>query len=268
MDDDQFVSSDDGDDVGDDVGDDAGDDVGDDDTAENTNSNDAAGDAADDVAADQGVTVNTDEVDFITLNVDREVLSRAPSFAQEDLGDDDNVAMDLDTNLTTFWANEVAALPQTGATGDLSTLVRIDNVDDHQLVNANGDDIGDVEDIILDSNGAAKWVIWAAGGFLDIGEQLVPVPFNQLSWEERGEGEQDAFVLNVSDDDADDNILQNVPTLDEIPDTSVEGWDADFDTFWSSVNLESLDDDLTGDDNGNDAGNDNANDNGDDDIDY
>lgn len=186
------------------------------------------------VNQDLNAAAETDEVTELTSDeivylgsVDS--LRNSPSFAEEDLGEG-MLAEELDTELSSFWSNEVASLPQTGAD---ASLMRLDQVDDIQLVDASGEDIGDVEDMILDPEaGNITYVVWASGGFLDIGEDLVLVPFEKLSWEMEADGEVSHFILN-----ADQETLQGAPHiagLDDL-DTTVEGWDEEVQNFWMNV---------------------------------
>jgi hypothetical protein len=57
------------------------------------------------------------------------------------------------------------------------------------------------------------------------GEHLVPVPLSMFQWD----GAMQAFVLNV-----DTAMLQSAPsfTNGQIPDTTMSGWDSQFQSFW------------------------------------
>jgi sporulation protein YlmC with PRC-barrel domain len=169
-----------------------------------------------------------DDVDSdLVFNQDQNVLTEAPAFASGDDFDVNDVAWDDD--LVNYWGSRVSGLPNTGADAETS-LVRLRDVTDYQLLNADGEDIGDVEDMILDTAGKQiAYVIWASGGILDIGEELIPVPFEKASWERDND---DAFVLNISDAEQ----VQDAPRLDSIDeiDTSVADWDNEFRTWWNN----------------------------------
>ena len=172
------------------------------------------------------VELNNNEIVYLG-SIDS--LRNAPSFAEEDLGQG-MVAEELDTELSGYWSNEVASLPQTGADASLMRLADVHNV---QLVDANGEDLGDVQDMILDPQaGNITYVVWASGGFLGIGEDLTLIPFEKLSWQTEADGEVSHFILN-----ADQETLQGAPhiaNLDEL-DTTVQGWDQDIQNFWMNV---------------------------------
>jgi len=49
-----------------------------------------------------------------------------------------------------------------------------------KVVNQNGDKVGKIDDIVLDSGDKAVLAVISVGGFLGIGDKLVAVPFDQL----------------------------------------------------------------------------------------
>jgi putative membrane protein len=49
-----------------------------------------------------------------------------------------------------------------------------------KVVNKNGDKVGKIDDIVLNSNDKAVLAVISVGGFLGIGDRLVAVPFDQL----------------------------------------------------------------------------------------
>jgi sporulation protein YlmC with PRC-barrel domain len=71
------------------------------------------------------------------------------------------------------------ASPQQGwrATKIIDTVVKNDG----------GDEVGEVDDLIMSRNGKVKKVILSVGGFLKIGEKLVAVPFRSLQITEKGD---------------------------------------------------------------------------------
>jgi len=50
------------------------------------------------------------------------------------------------------------------------------------VYNANNEKIGDISDVIVDTEGKAKAVVIGVGGFLGLGERDVAVPFDALQW--------------------------------------------------------------------------------------
>ena len=73
----------------------------------------------------------------------------------------------------------------------------------------NGDDIGDIDRVMVDTaRGQVPYVLVGRGGFLGMGEEWVPVPFQALSWSAGNEG----FVLNANEDQL--KRMQSLPKQD------------------------------------------------------
>jgi sporulation protein YlmC with PRC-barrel domain len=66
-------------------------------------------------------------------------------------------------------------------------LLRSGNVVGADLYNGNGDDIGQINDVVFDENtGGASYAILAAGGWLGIGDKLTPVKWDSLKLRNTG----------------------------------------------------------------------------------
>jgi sporulation protein YlmC with PRC-barrel domain len=50
------------------------------------------------------------------------------------------------------------------------------------VYNDNNESLGNINDLIVDANGAAKNVIIGVGGFLGVGERYISVNFDKLKW--------------------------------------------------------------------------------------
>lgn len=75
------------------------------------------------------------------------------------------------------------------------------------VINAAGEDLGSVEEIMLDVNsGRVAYAVLSFGGFLGIGDKYFAVPWSALTLDT----EQHAFVLNV-----DEETLENAPGFDK-----------------------------------------------------
>jgi sporulation protein YlmC with PRC-barrel domain len=55
------------------------------------------------------------------------------------------------------------------------------------IVNANGDTVGEIENVVIDKDGAVKYVIAGVGGFLGVGEKHVAIQWDALTITENGE---------------------------------------------------------------------------------
>lgn len=83
-----------------------------------------------------------------------------------------------------------------GVTVAATSAVSADKIIGKSVVNAANDKIGEVESILTDKNGNARFAILGVGGFLGIGERTVAVPYRQLQIS----GNADRIVLNSSKD--------------------------------------------------------------------
>jgi sporulation protein YlmC with PRC-barrel domain len=126
--------------------------------------------------------------------------------------------------------------PAVPVTGEESPS-RVTNLLDFGVWNQNGEQIGDVEDLVLDlDNTMISYVIVGTGGFLELGEKEVAIPWDMLEVQ-TGAGDatgsqQNAFIFT-----GDQELYNNAP------DTDVTGmmpgmgqpagdWDADIRGFW------------------------------------
>ncbi len=76
-----------------------------------------------------------------------------------------------------------------------------------KVIDAKGEKIGDVKDIMLDlTEGKIQYVVIECGGFLGIGEKFFAVPYGLLEIDTN----EHAFVL-----DQDKETLQNAPGFDK-----------------------------------------------------
>lgn len=107
-----------------------------------------------------------------------------------------------DVDIVTVEPGEGADLPgilyqQSEHTVLASTLM------DADVINLEGDDIGDVADILLYPEGRIRGVLMEVGGFLEIGEKVIAVDFERLEIVRDEDGEF-AVRLDATEDEVDD----------------------------------------------------------------
>jgi len=86
--------------------------------------------------------------------------------------------------------------------------------------NAAGDDLGKIEEIMLDvPSGRVAYAVLSFGGFLGMGNKLFAVPWNALTLDEANH----QFILNV-----DKQVLENAPGFDK------DNWSDMADPSWGS----------------------------------
>lgn len=122
-------------------------------------------------------------------------------------------------------------------TGDVNPA-RVSNQLDFTVWSQDGEQIGDVNDMILNLDDArVAYVIVGTGGFLDLGERDVLVPWTSLELQsgtgDTTGGQQNVFVLQ-----GDVEAFRNAPdfdpgTLPEMGQPATD-WDMDLRTYWES----------------------------------
>ena len=138
----------------------------------------------------------------------------------------------------TVIAGDQTTTPGIPVTGE-NDPSRLSNQLNFDVWNQNGEQIGEVNDMILDlDNSRVAYVIVGTGGFLEIGEKDVLVPWNLLDVQVAGSGgpagDQNAFILQ-----ADQALFENAPDVDisaTLPGRGepAEDWDTDIRTYWET----------------------------------
>ncbi|MEW5728079.1 MAG: PRC-barrel domain-containing protein [Pseudomonadota bacterium] len=89
---------------------------------------------------------------------------------------------------------------------DQLALAQADSIKGSAVLNASGERIGDIQDIVLDvKQGSAEFAVVGVGGFLGVGEKNVAVPWDRLRPADRPQ----SFVLDV-----DRQTLEQAPAID------------------------------------------------------
>jgi sporulation protein YlmC with PRC-barrel domain len=82
----------------------------------------------------------------------------------------------------------VAAQAQdTSTTAASPTAVDAEKLIGRTIENANGDNVGEVESVVIDQDGKVRYIIVGVGGFLGIGEKNVALEWEDLTISENGE---------------------------------------------------------------------------------
>ena len=97
-------------------------------------------------------------------------------------------------------------------------LMGANTLDGNDVFNRQGEDLGDIKEIMLDmSNGRVAYAVLSYGGFLGMGDKLFAVPWSALTLDT----DNKRFVLDVSKD-----RLDNAPGFDkdQWPDMADATW--------------------------------------------
>jgi sporulation protein YlmC with PRC-barrel domain len=143
-------------------------------------------------------------------------------------GGTETVTETADPNLTT-----TAAVPVTGE----ESPSRVSNLLDFSVWNQNGEQVGDVEDMVLDlDNTVISYVLVGTGGFLELGEKEMAIPWDMLEIQtgagDATGGQQNAFIFT-----GDQELYNNAPDIDltgMMPGMGQPAgdWDADIRAYW------------------------------------
>lgn len=120
-----------------------------------------------------------------------------------------------------------AAVPVTELEGSLE----MDFIDDAQLRTQDGEYLGEIEGRLVDpGSGEIRYVLVSDGGFLGIGEDLTPVPWDRLRVTPLPY--RDAFVLDVTEE-----AFEDAPDFEEDDPEELSASDISqrVDTYWSDL---------------------------------
>lgn len=108
-------------------------------------------------------------------------------------------------------------------------LMGADTLNGNDVFNPEGEDLGDIKEIMLNVNtGQVSYAVLSYGGFLGMGEKLFAVPWNALTLDTVNK----RFTLNVSKD-----RLESAPGFDsdDWPDMSDQIWAQGIHTYYGTA---------------------------------
>jgi sporulation protein YlmC with PRC-barrel domain len=180
-------------------------------------------------------SVQVDDNQAIALTVDPSAVQNAPTLTSIGLGDINdivNAGPDWDADVRTYWSDQLDTLPVTGEQAQTAAPIPLTDGTDVNVVNQNGDNLGDIENMILSENGdRVQYAILATGGFLDIGERLIPIPFSAYGYDDSAT----TWMLTLDVDQTQLESAPNYNNLNELPDINVQGWDDAIQNFWNDL---------------------------------
>jgi hypothetical protein len=88
---------------------------------------------------------------------------------------------------------------------ELGGTFRIENILGADVRNLQDEDLGDIKDVVLDDQGDLAYVLVGRGGFFGVGEELVPVRWQDL----RAVPDLETFVLDVPE-----QAFEQAPAVD------------------------------------------------------
>jgi sporulation protein YlmC with PRC-barrel domain len=147
------------------------------------------------------------EEERLILNVEEETLEDAPGFDKDDWPGTpakDFVRQTYDYyGYAPYWrlGEEREEESQLSLVLSASTLMG-DNV-----VNAEGDDLGELQELMIDlDTGGIAYAVLSFGGFLDVGDKLFAIPWEAITVDEA----EERLILDI-----DEETLENAPGFDK-----------------------------------------------------
>jgi sporulation protein YlmC with PRC-barrel domain len=195
------------------------------------------------------------QVEFVVLDAD-EALGTGPNLIAVpwdmftiEPGDETLMFTGTEADLTTMATLDESVLAEPGfvvtgqQTGTVSSefqnLVRVGKFTDFNLRNAEDEDLGKAEDLVIDlKTGQVRHTLVDLGGFLGIGEKTVAVPWDQLDLTlNANQTEESFFLLDIPKE-----TLEQAPAIEDIdavlprwPETIEPTWDQDVLRFWQTL---------------------------------
>ena len=100
--------------------------------------------------------------------------------------------------------------------GETARLISSSKVEGTRVYNADGDHIGEIEDVMIDKySGEVAYAVMSFGGWLGIGEKYHPLPWSVLEYDPKQEG----YVVNV-----DRETLERAPSYSKNELTGERKW--------------------------------------------
>jgi predicted RND superfamily exporter protein len=106
--------------------------------------------------------------------------------------------------------------------------VKVSAVEGKSVKNQKGESLGTISDVFIGSNGTVVFAILSHGGFLGIGDRLIPISWDMIKYAP----EQDVLVLAV-----DKKELEKAPSFEtkSWPDLGEPGWKSKLDNFYKKL---------------------------------
>jgi len=116
-----------------------------------------------------------------------------------------------------------------GITGTENFLARASTLLDYNVSNLAGENIGEIEDMLIDvETGNILFATLEYGGFLDIGDREVPIPLSAFDW-----GGENELVLNVTEE-----RLEALPDVGaDWPNVTDATWNDEIVNFWETEGM-------------------------------
>lgn len=140
-----------------------------------------------------------DSARSLVLHLDRDQLKKAPGFDKQHWPSFANPewAKDVDAFYVGAANPNSTVRPVEAGTRVMRHTWRISELKGVDVVAPNGDELGDIRELAIDSNGRVSYATLSVGGFLGMGDRIVPVPWDMLKFSLEGE-KSDKQVITLA----------------------------------------------------------------------
>ena len=144
--------------------------------------------------------------DEITLqNVDKAKLQNAPTFTEDEY--QKLSEQSFKQEVRGYFGDEKSDMEKSKSRAMNKDMTRADDLIGQKAVDSQGEDLGEIKDLVIGKEGKVEYLILSQGGVAGVGAELVPVPYKK---ENISMQEDEITLQNV-----DKAKLENAPTFTE-----------------------------------------------------
>lgn len=145
---------------------------------------------------------------------------------------DEYASSDTAVGYDEWRTSETERVRQAEPVTDRKMQLRADDIVDADLRNMKNQDLGEIDDVVLQPNGEVKYLLVSHGGFFGFGDKQVAIPWKTLRV--TADKSDPVFVLNVSQD-----ALDEAPTFEHgtWSDIGTDKWRMKNDEFYKDMQM-------------------------------
>lgn len=106
----------------------------------------------------------------------------------------------------------------------LTVQIRASRLMEGEVVSTDGDDMGEIEDVILSSTDGRRWVLVETGGFWGMGEDYVPIALSRLHMID-----DETYAVQIGSD-----LFDQAPRFNDDEIAGASGWADEADSWWEN----------------------------------
>jgi sporulation protein YlmC with PRC-barrel domain len=148
----------------------------------------------------------------LVLPVDKKRLEKAPGFAKDSWPKIANADWAKDIDAFYAGSGNPNATKAVEASAHKSFITwKVSDLNGTEVKTVSGDELGDITDLAIDSNGRVSYAVLSVGGIFGMGDRLVPVPWDSFTFS-LGGSEGDKRVITLA---STEKMLKGAPEFHE-----------------------------------------------------